>query len=63
MKYIKNATQRMKLNEGRALDGEPSLLERVIKSENDEKLAVVMALDLILVGIDTVSVTRSLVKC
>uniref|UniRef100_A0A182Y367 Uncharacterized protein n=1 Tax=Anopheles stephensi TaxID=30069 RepID=A0A182Y367_ANOST len=55
MKYIKNATQRMKLNEGRALDGEPSLLERVIKSENDEKLAVVMALDLILVGIDTLA--------
>ncbi|XP_058463856.1 probable cytochrome P450 301a1, mitochondrial [Malaya genurostris] len=55
MKYIKNATSRMKLNEGRALDGEPSLLERVIKSGNNEKLAVIMALDLILVGIDTIS--------
>lgn len=55
MKYIKNATKRMKLSEGRALDGEPSLLERVMKSQNNEKLAVVMALDMILVGIDTIS--------
>nr|XP_029732297.1 probable cytochrome P450 301a1, mitochondrial [Aedes albopictus]XP_029732298.1 probable cytochrome P450 301a1, mitochondrial [Aedes albopictus]XP_029732299.1 probable cytochrome P450 301a1, mitochondrial [Aedes albopictus] len=55
MKYIKNATKRMNLGEGRALDGEPSLLERVIKSQKDERLAVVMALDLILVGIDTIS--------
>lgn len=55
MKYIKSATKRMNLGEGRALDGEPSLLERVIKSQKDERLAVVMALDLILVGIDTIS--------
>lgn len=33
---------------------EPSLLERVLKAEKDEKLACIMALDLILVGIDTV---------
>ncbi|XP_065086371.1 probable cytochrome P450 301a1, mitochondrial [Ochlerotatus camptorhynchus] len=55
MKYIKSATKRMNLSEGRALEGEPSLLERVIKSQKDERLAVVMALDLILVGIDTIS--------
>lgn len=33
---------------------EPSLIEKVLKSGNDEKIACIMALDLILVGIDTV---------
>jgi len=55
MKYIRSATERMRSNEGLALQGEPSLLERVIKSENSEKLATIMALDMILVGIDTIS--------
>lgn len=57
MKYIKSATERMNTTESQtnALEGEPSLLERVIRSEKDEKIAVIMALDLILVGIDTVS--------
>lgn len=59
MKYIKSATERMRANEGLALQGEPSLLERVIKSENSEKLATIMALDMILVGIDTVRVLKS----
>lgn len=56
MKYIQEATAKMKSRtpaEREAL-GEPSLLERVILSEKDEKIACVMALDLILVGIDTV---------
>lgn len=57
MKYIQSATNKMKSRtpEERAALGEPSLLERVILSEKDEKIACVMALDLILVGIDTVS--------
>lgn len=57
MKYIQSATDKMKLMtpEQRALQGEPSLLEKVITSEKDEKIACIMALDLILVGIDTVS--------
>lgn len=57
MKYISKATERMRLNDGKggALDGEQSLLERVIISEKDEKIATIMALDLILVGIDTIS--------
>lgn len=56
MKYIQSATEKMKstTNEQRQLQGEPSLLERVILAEKDEKIACVMALDLILVGIDTV---------
>jgi cytochrome P450 len=63
MKYISQATQRMKENGskgiGGALDGEPSLIERVLKEEKNEKLATVMALDLILVGIDTISMAMS----
>lgn len=57
MKYIQSATEKMKAttNEQKQLQGEPSLLERVILAEKDEKIACVMALDLILVGIDTVN--------
>jgi cytochrome P450 len=55
MKYICKATERMKAGNEGALDGEPSLIERVLKEEKDEKLAATMALDLILVGIDTIS--------
>jgi len=53
MKYIKNATERMKTADNRTM-AELSLLERVLKAGNSEKVACVMALDLILVGIDTV---------
>lgn len=55
MKYISRATERLKSGAEGALDGEPSLIERVLTEEKDEKLATVMALDLILVGIDTIS--------
>jgi cytochrome P450 len=57
MKYISKATQKLKASDGigGALDGEPSLIERVLKEHKDEKLATVMALDLMLVGIDTIS--------
>lgn len=57
MKYIQSATQRMATGEKGAMT-EPSLLERVIMSEKNEKIACVMALDLILVGIDTVNISR-----
>jgi cytochrome P450 len=56
MKHVINANNRLKAGQPGALDGEPSLLERVLMSEKDEKLATVMALDLLLVGIDTVSI-------
>lgn len=61
MKYIQSATEKMKstTSEQKQLQGEPSLLERVIMAEKDEKIACVMALDLILVGIDTVNMTLS----
>lgn len=56
MKYIQAATIKMKSRTPaeRAALGEPSLLEKVILSEKNEKIACIMALDLILVGIDTV---------
>lgn len=38
-------------------DGDLSLLERVLKEEKNTKIACIMALDMILVGIDTVSVS------
>lgn len=50
----------MEAKEGLALKGEPSLLERVIQTEKSEKLATIMALDMILVGIDTVSASSYL---
>lgn len=55
MKYISEAHRRVKAGEPGALDGEPSLLERVLKAEKDEKLATIMALDLLLVSVDTIS--------
>lgn len=57
MKYIKSATRRMQsdIDQSREMQ-EPSLIEKVLKSGNDEKIACIMALDLILVGIDTVIV-------
>lgn len=54
MKYIQSATERMRNQTAEEQQGEPSLLQRVIMAEKDEKIACIMALDLILVGIDTV---------
>jgi hypothetical protein len=59
MKYISKATERLKAGSEGALNGEPSLIERVLKEEKDEKLATIMALDLMLVGIDTISMATS----
>lgn len=44
MKYISKATERLKAGSEGALDGEPSLIERVLQQEKDEKLATTMAL-------------------
>lgn len=45
----------MRAGQPGALDGEPSLLERVLAKEKSEKLATIMAIDLLLVSIDTIS--------
>lgn len=55
MKHIQKATRKMKAEQGQRTMEEPSLLERVLEQGNSEKLACIMALDLILVGIDTVN--------
>jgi cytochrome P450 len=55
MKYINKAHERLKAGQPGALDGEPSLLERVLVKEKSEKLATIMAVDLLLVSIDTIS--------
>lgn len=64
MKYIQSATEKMKsmTADERAALGEPSLLQKVITSEKNEKIACIMALDLILVGIDTVNRFRFIRK-
>ncbi|XP_053977773.1 probable cytochrome P450 301a1, mitochondrial isoform X1 [Hylaeus volcanicus] len=54
MKYIDAAMERLKTKE--AVDeSDLSLVERILAKETDPKMACILALDLILVGIDTVS--------
>lgn len=54
MKHIQNATKKMQNPDKYRSMEEPSLLEKVLSAGNSEKVACIMALDLILVGIDTV---------
>lgn len=54
MKYIDQAMERLK-NRTSSSDDDLSLIERILLTESDPNLACVLALDLILVGIDTVS--------
>lgn len=55
MKYIECAIER--LNERDVTkDGDFSLIERILVTEKDPNIACVLALDLILVGIDTVGI-------
>ncbi|XP_061717347.1 probable cytochrome P450 301a1, mitochondrial [Cydia pomonella] len=53
-KYINEALERLKTKKVTS-ENDLSLLERVLASEGDPKIATIMALDLILVGIDTIS--------
>ncbi|VVD02181.1 unnamed protein product [Leptidea sinapis] len=53
-RYIDEAFERLKTKKVTS-ENELSLLERVLRSEGDKKIATIMALDLILVGIDTIS--------
>ncbi|GBP62022.1 Probable cytochrome P450 301a1, mitochondrial [Eumeta japonica] len=53
-RYISEALERLKTKKVTSED-DLSLLERVLRSEGDPKIATIMALDLILVGIDTIS--------
>ena len=61
MKYIECAINR--LNEkGITEEKELSLIERILVTEKDPNLACILALDLILVGIDTVSILMTLFR-
>ena len=58
MKYIDAAMERLKKKketQGNEMhESELSLVERILAKETDPKMAYILALDLILVGIDTV---------
>lgn len=50
--------ERLKTKKGKS-EIELSLIERILANESDPKTAYILALDLILVGIDTVSKTNN----
>lgn len=54
MKYINDAMERLKQKDTKD-EKDLSLIERILSSEPDPKMAGILALDLIFVGIDTVS--------
>lgn len=54
MKYIDEAMERLKHKKATS-EYDLSLVERILAKETDPKMAYILALDLILVGIDTVS--------
>lgn len=53
MKYIDAAVERLKKKKS-VNESDLSLVERILAKESNPKIAYVLALDLILVGIDTV---------
>ena len=57
MKYIDAAIERLKEKKNSGIEmqeSELSLVERILAKESNPKMAYILALDLILVGIDTV---------
>lgn len=52
MKHIDKAL--VNLNKDKN-DEEPSILQKMLEAENDPKIACILALDMFLVGVDTVS--------
>ncbi|XP_033218549.1 probable cytochrome P450 301a1, mitochondrial isoform X2 [Belonocnema kinseyi] len=58
MKYIDAAMERLK-NKKSVCESDLSLVERILAKESDPKIAYILALDLILVGIDTISMAVS----
>ena len=55
MKHISEAMDRMNLEEGKKRDDDMSIVEKIIHKTSDPKIAAILALDLLLVGVDTVS--------
>jgi hypothetical protein len=60
MKYIDDAMLRLKNKSQSVNETELSLVERILANESDPKTAYILALDLILVGIDTDTVCKNL---
>lgn len=61
MKYINIALERLK-TKNLDIEKDLSLMERILICESDPSLACVLALDLMLVGIDTVCKTIIRIK-
>jgi cytochrome P450 family 49 subfamily A len=59
MKYITEATNRLSLEDGTKTGEDMSIVEKIIHKTSDPKIAAVLALDLLLVGVDTVSWSQS----
>jgi hypothetical protein len=61
MKHIDAAMERLKTK--RSVDEKDlSLIERILAGESNQNIAYILALDLILVGIDTVSLITLLLE-
>lgn len=53
MKHVERALENVKRTYNE--EDEPSILQRMLTIENDPKTACILALDMFLVGVDTVS--------
>lgn len=62
-KHIDKAMERLEQKKGQQATGELSVVERILAEQPDRKLAYVLALDLILVGIDTVGLPSRAFRC
>lgn len=61
MKHINIAMENMKDNAAFKDEESRSIIERIIEKTGDPKIAAVLALDLFLVGVDTVSLPRVII--
>lgn len=61
MKHIDAAVVRLQ-NKKSVNEDDLSLVERILQNEKDPKIAYILALDLILVGIDTVITMKIFLK-
>jgi cytochrome P450 family 49 subfamily A len=59
MKHITEGMDRLRKEEGTKTDEDMSIVEKIIHKTSDPKIAAVLALDLMLVGVDTVSWPQS----
>jgi len=60
MKHITTALERIDKLDSKEITSNSSLLQRILALDNDSKIATVLALDMFLVGIDTVRKIRKM---